>query len=113
MAVIIPNLRLSHAKVTPGERRFAVRLEHLLEDDYWCFYDIPVGWRLRSIQSIDHQKVDLQTAAGLQSRANPVEQARQGAYQTVDMLRCCSVSRILRKVCQGIWRDFGLVGFRS
>ena len=112
MAVIIPNLRLSHAKVTPGERRFAVRLEHLLEDDYWCFYDIPVGkrrrypdfiilhprrgllflevkdWRLRSVQSIDHQKVELQTAAGLQSKVNPVEQARQGAYQTVDMLRC-------------------------
>ena len=106
------TLRLGHAKVTSGERRFALRLEHLLEDDYWCFYDIPVGkrrrypdfiilhprrgllflevkdWRLRSIKSIDHQKVELLTASGLQAKVNPIEQARQGAYQTVDMLRC-------------------------
>ena len=112
MAIIIPNLRLGHAKVTPGERRFAFRLEHLLEDDYWCFYDIPVGkrrrypdfiilhprrgllflevkdWKLKSIQRIDHQSVDLETSGGLQTRANPIEQARQGAYQTIDMLRC-------------------------
>ena len=112
MAVIVPNLRLGHAKVTSGERRFALRLEHLLEDDYWCFYDIPVGkrrrypdfivlhprrgllflevkdWRLRSIKRIDHQKVELLTANGLQAKVNPIEQARQGAYQTVDMLRC-------------------------
>ena len=111
MAIIVPNLRLGHAKVTTGERRFAARLEHLLEDDYWCFYDIPVGkrrrypdfiilhprrgllflevkdWRLRSIEGIDHQKVDLQTAGGLKAKVNPVEQARQGAYQTIDMLR--------------------------
>ena len=112
MAIIIPNLRLGHAKVTSGERRFALRLEHLLEDDYWCFYDVPVGkrrrypdfiilhprrgllflevkdWRLRSIQRIDHQKVELLTASGLQTKVNPIEQARQGAYQTVNMLRC-------------------------
>ena len=112
MAIIIPNLRLGHAKVTSGERRFALRLEHLLEDDYWCFYDVPVGkrrryldfiilhsrrgllflevkdWRLRSIQSIDHQKVELLTASGLQTKVNPIEQARQGAYQTINMLRC-------------------------
>ena len=112
MAIIVPNLRLGHAKVTTGERRFAHRLEHLLEDDYWCFYDVPVGkqrrypdfiilhprrgllflevkdWRLRSIGSIDHQKVELLTASGLQTKVNPIEQARQGAYQTVDMLRC-------------------------
>ena len=111
MAIIVPNLRLGHAKVTSGERRFALRLEHLLEDDYWCFYDIPVGkrrrypdfivlhprrgllflevkdWRLRSIKSIDHQKVELLTASGLQAKVNPIEQARQGTYQTVDMLR--------------------------
>lgn len=112
MAIIVPNLRLGHAKVTPGERRFAHRLEHLLEDDYWCFYDIPVGkrrrypdfivlhprrgllflevkdWRLRSIGNINHQNVELLTAGGLQTKVNPIEQARQGAYQTVDMLRC-------------------------
>ena len=112
MAVIIPNLRLGHAKVSPGERRFASRLEQLLEDDYWCFYDIPVGkrrrypdfiilhprrgllflevkdWKLKSIQRIDHQNVVLEASGGPQTRVNPIEQARQGAYQTIDMLRC-------------------------
>ena len=111
MAIIVPNLRQSHAKVTPGERRFALRLEHLLEDDYWCFYDVPVGkrrrypdfiilhprrgllflevkdWKLPSISSIDHYRVHLQTGNGLKMTANPVEQARQGAYQAVNMLK--------------------------
>ncbi|MDE0206191.1 MAG: NERD domain-containing protein [Candidatus Tectomicrobia bacterium] len=111
MAIIIPNLRLGHGKVTTGERRFASRLEHLLEDDYWCFYDVPVGkrrrypdfiilhprrgllflevkdWKLQSILRIDHQTVELEFANGPQTRVNPVEQARQGAYQTIDMLR--------------------------
>lgn len=112
MAIIIPNLRSSHTKATSGERRFARRLEHLLEDDYSCFYDVPVGkrrrypdfiilhprrgllflevkdWRLDTIKHIDHQKVELLTSRGLQTKVNPVEQARQGAYQTVNMLRC-------------------------
>ena len=111
MAIIVPNLRQSQAKVTPGERRFALRLEQLLEDDYWCFYDIPVGkrrrypdfiilhprrgllflevkdWKLTSIRNIDHYRVRLQTASGLKMQANPVEQARQGAYQAINMLK--------------------------
>lgn len=28
---------------TPGERRFAERLEKLLEDDYLCWSNVPVG----------------------------------------------------------------------
>lgn len=111
MAIIVPNLRQSHGKVTPGERRFALRLEQLLEDDYWCFYDIPVGkrrrypdfiilhprrgllflevkdWKLTSICNIDHYRVRLQTTSGLKTQANPVQQARQGAYQAINMLK--------------------------
>ena len=111
MAIIVPNLRQSHGKVTPGERRFALRLEQLLEDDYWCFYDIPVGkrrrypdfiilhprrgllflevkdWKLTSIRNIDHYRVRLQTTSGLKMQANPIEQARQGAYQAINMLK--------------------------
>jgi hypothetical protein len=112
MAIIIPNLSPSHTQATRGERRFARRLELFLEDDYWCFYDVPVGkrrrypdfiilhprrgllflevkdWRLHTIRHIDHQHVELLTNSGLQTKLNPVEQARQGAYQTIDMLRC-------------------------
>jgi hypothetical protein len=31
----------------PGERRLAQRLEALLEPDYLCWYDIPIGTKRR------------------------------------------------------------------
>ena len=47
MAILIPNLRLGNAKATPGEQRLAHRLESLLDDDWLCFYNVPVGKRRR------------------------------------------------------------------
>lgn len=29
--------------MTPGERRFAKRLSAYLEDDYLCWYNVPIG----------------------------------------------------------------------
>ncbi|HEY6644117.1 hypothetical protein [Povalibacter sp.] len=40
MAKLIPGLTSS---ATAGERRFAQRLESLLEDDYLCWCDVPLG----------------------------------------------------------------------
>ena len=112
MAIIIPNLRLGHAKATPGEQRLAHRLESLLDDDWLCFYNVPVGkrrrypdfilvhpqrgllflevkdWKLSSIKRIDHDSVELETASGLKATVNPVKQAREGALHTIDMLQC-------------------------
>ena len=112
MAIIIPNLRLGHAKATPGEQRLAHRLESLLDDDWLCFYNVPVGkrrrypdfilvhpqrgllflevkdWKLSSINRIDHDRVELETASGLKATVNPVKQAREGALHTIDMLQC-------------------------
>jgi hypothetical protein len=45
MAKLIPALSSVTRKMTSGERRFAARLESHLEDDYLCWYDIPVGPR--------------------------------------------------------------------
>ena len=111
MAIIIPNLRLGNAKATSGEQRLADRLESLLDDATLCFYDIPVGkrrrypdfiivhprrgllflevkdWKRETIKSINHQRVKLQTANGIQTTDNPVEQARQGAFQAINMLK--------------------------
>ncbi|UEG61605.1 nuclease-related domain-containing protein [Stutzerimonas chloritidismutans] len=85
---------------TPGERRFAERLEKLLEDDYLCWSNVPVGpkarypdfvvlhprrgilvlevkdWKLATIQSATHGKVTLYTSSGLKTVANPMLQAR-------------------------------------
>ena len=44
MAEIIPALsREVLNRMTSGEKRFSQRLKDLLEDDYLCWYDIPIG----------------------------------------------------------------------
>lgn len=87
-----------------GERRFANRLESQLEDDYLCWYDVPVGakqahpdfiilnprrgilvlevkdWKLDTIISIDRTTATIRTDRGQTSVANPLEQARQYAH---------------------------------
>jgi hypothetical protein len=96
--------------MTPGEKRLARRLEALLDDDYLCWYDIPVGrknrypdfivlhpargllflevkdWRLENIKKISKTRVELLTDHGKISTPNPIEQARQCAYQVINML---------------------------
>lgn len=90
--------------MTPGERRFAQRLETLLEPDALCWYDVPVGtkyqhpdfvvlhpergilvlevkdWALASIQQISKVSVTLLTDEGAKVVANPLLQARQNAF---------------------------------
>jgi len=93
-----------------GEKRFARRLEGHLEDDYLCWYELPVGrrqrhsdfivlhpgrgllllevkdWKLDSIQQIDKVSVRLLTNRGLVNKPNPIEQVRQCAYELVNRL---------------------------
>ncbi|TAK71590.1 MAG: NERD domain-containing protein [Betaproteobacteria bacterium] len=95
--------------MTPGERRFGRRLESHLEDDYLCWYDVPVGpnrvhpdfivfhprrgllvlevkdWKLDSIQSIDRASVTLLTPKGLRRAVNPLEQARQNVFSVIQL----------------------------
>lgn len=97
-------------RATSGERRFAERLGALLEDDYLCWYDVPIGtrhqhpdflllhpargllvlevkdWKLDNILRIDKTSVDLNVGAGLKTKANPLEQARQYAHAVVKVL---------------------------
>lgn len=111
MATIIPNINSSSTKMTAGERRFGQRLEKFLEDDYLCWFDVPVGdarrypdfivlhpgrgllflevkdWKLPTIQSMNHQSFTLLTADGVINQPNPIEQARQCAYQVVNNLK--------------------------
>ncbi len=94
---------------TPGERRFAERLEKLLEDDYLCWSNVPVGpkarypdfvvlhprrgilvlevkdWKLATLESVTHGKVRLHTQDGLKTVANPLLQARSYILE-VDLL---------------------------
>ncbi|MDZ7788156.1 MAG: NERD domain-containing protein/DEAD/DEAH box helicase [Halofilum sp. (in: g-proteobacteria)] len=93
--------------MTSGERRFARRLESHLEQDYLCWYDVPVGpkrqhpdfvvlhpsrgllilevkdWKIDFIQRIDRQSVTLLTTDGVKETINPLEQARQYAHAVI------------------------------
>ncbi|HSX71264.1 MAG TPA: 3'-5' exonuclease [Pseudomonas sp.] len=96
---------------TPGERRFAERLEKLLEDDYLCWANVPIGpkarypdfvvlhprrgvlvlevkdWKLASIVSATPGKVSLQTLDGLKSVSNPLLQARSYVMEVELLLK--------------------------
>jgi hypothetical protein len=110
MATLIPSYSSCASRMTSGERRFAQRLEAKLEDDYLCWFDVPIGqsmrhpdfvvlhpkrgllilevkdWKLDTIQSITKSDVSLLTDKGLKHAANPLEQARQYAHAVVGVL---------------------------
>ena len=110
MAKLIPSLSSCAGRMQAGERRFATRLEQLLDEDYLCWFDMPVGkrqrytdfilfhplrgllllevkdWKLETIESFDKSAVVLKTSNGLKNVLNPMEQARQCAYQLTNTL---------------------------
>ncbi len=110
MATLIPAIGGVLAQMTSGERRFAERLESHLEDDYLCWYDVPVGeqglhpdfvvlhprrgllilevkdWRLDTIQRISRQAATIMTNNGLKQVTSPMEQARRYAHAVVQQL---------------------------
>jgi hypothetical protein len=110
MAKLIPALSSVTSKMTAGERRFAQRLESHLEDDYLCWYGVPVGsralypdflvlnpqrgllvlevkdWKAETIRSIDKFSVTLLIDGRQKQTVNPIEQAKQYAYGVKDVL---------------------------
>lgn len=96
---------------TPGERRLAERLEKKLEDDYLCWFNIPVGpkalqpdfvlmhplrgvlvlevkdWKLETIQSMDRDHVKIYADGLLKTQKNPMLQARGYVREVVMMLQ--------------------------
>ena len=110
MATLIPSLSTCVSRMTSGERRFAVRLEEKLEEDYRCWYDVSIGersqhpdfivfhpargllvlevkdWRMSTLQCMDKQHATILTDAGTKQVLNPLEQARQYMYAVVNKL---------------------------
>ena len=110
MATLIPTYGSSLRRMTSGERRFAQRLESLLEADYLCWYDVPIGtkyqhpdfvllhprrglliievkdWKQDAIQRIDPVSTTLLTDSGAKEVANPLFQARQNAFAVKNTL---------------------------
>ena len=111
MAKLINPIENGFRSATPGERRFARRLESLLEDDYLCWYDVPIGpkrqhpdfvilhpqrgllvlevkdWKLDTLLTVDKHQVELLLGDGRRvRRENPIEQARAYTFAVVDRL---------------------------
>ncbi|WNL43172.1 3'-5' exonuclease [Halomonas sp. PAMB 3264] len=111
MATFIPALStIPRARMTPGERRVAQRLDSLLEDDYIVWYDIPLGrqrrypdfivlhpargllflevkdWKLDILHSITPESAVIDTPKGRKTVSNPLIQARQYAFTALDQL---------------------------
>lgn len=100
MAILVPKRNSCLSKMTSGEKRFSERLEQKLEDDYLCWYNVPIGpkqlqpdfivvhprrgflvlevkdWKLDTIQAMDRGVCRLLTERGLTSVSNPLLQAR-------------------------------------
>ncbi len=112
MAEIIPPLnRQTLGRMTSGEKRFARRLEALLEDDYLVWYNIPVGrkrrypdfivlhpsrgllflevkdWKPANLKKMSKASVSLLTDVGLVTKPHPLEQVRQCAYGVIAKLQ--------------------------
>ena len=110
MATLVPSLNSCLGKMQAGEKRFARCLEALLEDDYLCWYELPVGkrqrytdfiilhpgrgllllevkdWKIDTIKNIDPVSVTLLTNKGAVTKSNPIEQVRQCTYQLINEL---------------------------
>lgn len=110
MANLIPSLNSCVSRMQAGEKRFAWRISTHLEDDYLCWYEMPVGgrpryadfiilhpargllllevkdWKLDTIQKIDKATATIITPRGLKTVSNPLEQVRQCTYQLLRQL---------------------------
>jgi hypothetical protein len=103
MATLIPTFNTCAQRMTPGERRFAQRLEAKLEDDYLLWYNVPIGpkrlhpdfivmhplrgifvlevkdWKISTIAHLNPETATLVTMEGEKQEKNPLEQARDYA----------------------------------
>src|ERR1700676_3146195 len=95
MATLIPPYTSCTRRMTSGERRFAQRLESLLEPECLCWYDVPVGtkyqhsdfvllhprgllvlevkdWKRDTIQKTNRVSATCTTPTGLTEMGNPL-----------------------------------------
>lgn len=110
MGTLIPSRNACLPRMTPGERRLALRLEDKLDEGYLCWYDVSVGprqrhpdfvvlhpncgflvlevkdWKLETIAAMDRSSFTLHTERGRSVAPNPVQQAREYTIEVKNLL---------------------------
>lgn len=110
MATLIPTLNSCLPRMTSGEKKFARILEAKLDENYWCWYDVPIGnktlhpdfiifhpgrglltievkdWKIETITSLDKEHATLITDRGVVKERNPIEQARNYVFSITNLL---------------------------
>jgi len=110
MAELIPDFNFCLSRMTSGEKRFASMIKEKLEDDYLCWYDVPIGWskiypdfiilhprrgililevkdwKLENIKHATPATITLMTSDGVVKKKNPFEQAKKYAHAVVNLL---------------------------
>ena len=111
MAKLIPQRSSCLSGMTPGEKRFSERLEQKLDDDYLCWFDVPIGpcqrrpdfivvhpsrgvlvlevkdWRIETLVDLDSSHAVISTDQGHKRTANPLRQARECAIEINSLLQ--------------------------
>jgi hypothetical protein len=111
MATLIPALSTCIKKMTQGEKRFAGRLESKLDDDYLCWYNVPIGrssrypdfiilhpqrgiivlevkdWRVDYIKEVSPTSFKLLINDAVKDAKNPFDQAHEYVTEIVNLLQ--------------------------
>lgn len=111
MAKLIPQRSSCLAGMTAGEKRFSERLEQKLDDDYLCWFDVPIGpsqrrpdfvlvhpsrgvlvlevkdWRIETLIDLNSSHAVISTDLGPKKTSNPLRQARECAIEINNLLQ--------------------------
>lgn len=111
MAIFPQGLTNVDQRCNPGERRVLNQLKRCLEDDHLVWHNVPVGprarrpdfvilsprrgllllevkdWKRSTLVSATPDRVELETARGPVTEANPLRQARDYAMELVDAMQ--------------------------
>jgi hypothetical protein len=111
VAIFPQGLSQIDARCDPGERRVLHQLKRCLEDDYLVWHNVPIGakarqpdfvilsprwgvlllevkhWRLGSIREANRDSVTLDVNGERRTTANPLRQARDYAFELVDLMQ--------------------------
>ena len=87
MATFLSNPHSSGSRATPGERRLADRFRDLLEDDYLCWYDVPIGPKHQHPDFERQRKASISLALTSMAKAGDIEIVKQGRGRETTVYR--------------------------